>query len=470
MLFSRLASALAAVCTVLPVAGYSEVLPDYTASPPSISVPAQPSKESIIKLEITADLSGVQKAIANPNVIPNHFDEYGQPEENKYRWQFDTQSGPTVSLNNGRVSIDVTYHGDIETKGFLGGCHLNPVYPRFVISFAPTIQQDNQNWIIGTSNSAFNGSLAPGSDTKCSMFNIPVENKLMQLLNGPNVRDKALSAVKSAKISIPVAEVSKRVAGPFQFAIPSVATKLFVYPGLTSITAAPIEGTLSNATLKLALRGFPTAIIGQSAPPAQVKPVILSNAALPNGPSFSVIAPFSVAYSDITNSLKDGFKNAGPIDAAGQKFNVTDCVAADASGRVLLALTVKGPINGKVYFWGTPQFQGTSVVSVPDLQMAIETKTLLDKIKLGLADLVFGGLQQKLKAACRFDLSKEIRDVVNQMSGDHQISGGTLRLSEINIRPISAISKTTDLTCEVAVEGTALVRLSQHLSADGHLQ
>ncbi len=57
--------------------------------------------------------------------------------------------------------------------------------------------------------------------------------------------------------------------------------------------------------------------------------------------------------------------------------------ASDASGRALIAVQTGGSLDGTIYYWGTPQFEGGTVLAIPDLQMASESKIALDSIKVG---------------------------------------------------------------------------------------
>ena len=49
--------------------------------------------------------------------------------------------------------------------------------------------------------------------------------------------------------------------------------------------------------------------------------------------------------------------------------------ASDANGRMLIAVTVQGKINGTFYLWGTPRVRtGGSILDFPDIQLATESR------------------------------------------------------------------------------------------------
>jgi hypothetical protein len=83
--------------------------------------------------------------------------------------------------------------------------------------------------------------------------------------------------------------------------------------------------------------------------------------------------------------------------------------ASDVTGRTLLAVDTSGDVKGTLYYWGTPQLEHDgNIITIPDLQIANETKMALEEIKSGYWQMVNDELQPRLRQASTIDLSQRI--------------------------------------------------------------
>jgi hypothetical protein len=90
-------------------------------------------------------------------------------------------------------------------------------------------------------------------------------------------------------------------------------------------------------------------------------------------------------------------------------------------------LVVHGALDGDLYLWGTPavlQEGGRYVVRIPDLQTAVESRSLLERIGLAVWQAVGGGLEGVLKDKLHLDVTDKINDAKGAMSGRKVLAAG----------------------------------------------
>jgi hypothetical protein len=130
--------------------------------------------------------------------------------------------------------------------------------------------------------------------------------------------------------------------------------------------------------------------------------------------------------------------------------------ASDSAGRVLIAIRTVGDIKGPIYYWGTPRLEGGgTVMTIPDLQMAAESKKMLDDIKVGYWQLIDQQLREKLKAAARVDLTDRIARMKTAMTGTHKSGDLTMDVRMARQQPQRAYSTPGALVADILFEGTA---------------
>jgi hypothetical protein len=126
------------------------------------------------------------------------------------------------------------------------------------------------------------------------------------------------------------------------------------------------------------------------------------------------------------------------------------------TGRTLLSVHTSGDVKGTLYYWGTPQLEREgNVITIPDLQIANETKIALEEIKSGYWQMVNNELEPRLQEASTLDLSQRIGSMKQALSGQHQSGGFALDLL-LAKQQASQVASTKDaLVADVLLEGTA---------------
>ena len=95
------------------------------------------------------------------------------------------------------------------------------------------------------------------------------------------------------------------------------------------------------------------------------------------------------------------------------------------------------------------------MITIPDLQMANETKMALDEVKDGYWQMVDAELQPRLRQAATIDLGQRIGNMKSALSGQHK-SGGLAMDLLIGRQEAGQVSSTKDaIVADVLLEGTA---------------
>ncbi len=118
-------------------------------------------------------------------------------------------------------------------------------------------------------------------------------------------------------------------------------------------------------------------------------------------------------------------------------------------------MKVGGNLSGTIYYWGTPQFEGGTVLAIPDLQMSSESKTALDSIKVGYWQIVDRALKEKIRRAAMVDLAPQIGKMRSVMTGQHKIGDMTMDIKVERQQTERAYSTPQALVVDIILEGTA---------------
>jgi hypothetical protein len=147
-----------------------------------------------------------------------------------------------------------------------------------------------------------------------------------------------------------------------------------------------------------------------------------------------------------------------PMKVGGDDMVIEQATASDSSGKVLFTIRTAGNLNGRIYYWGTPRLDGAgSMLTFPDLQMASESKTMLDNIKVGYWQQADQSLRDKLQRAARVDLSDRIAKMQSAITGTHTSGEVTTVMTMAQQQPQRAYSTPGALVADILFEGTARV-------------
>ena len=130
------------------------------------------------------------------------------------------------------------------------------------------------------------------------------------------------------------------------------------------------------------------------------------------GEEFGVQVAVAVPATDLTQLVQPQLVGKR-LGSSAQSLLVQGVEVGDASGRVLLRLDVAGIYTGSLFLWGTPQLQtegGRQILHVPDLQVAAESSSRLQDLKVSLYELIEGNLADKVRPHLR--LQTELSQVL----------------------------------------------------------
>ena len=219
-----------------------------------------------------------------------------------------------------------------------------------------------------------------------------------------------------------------------------------------------LKGTVQRTTIPIVVKETPTATFENSCgKPSDSAMKVTSGAALREGQPYKVLASVTVPYSVVNQGLQEKLFHQ-PMRVGTDNMVIDQATASDSSGKVLITIRTAGDLNGTIYYWGTPRLEGVgSVLTIPDLQMASESKTMLDNIKVGYWQLVDQSLRGKLQTAARVDLSDRIAKMESAITGTHTSGDVTTAMTMARQQPQRAYSTPGALVADILFEGTASV-------------
>jgi len=180
--------------------------------------------------------------------------------------------------------------------------------------------------------------------------------------------------------------------------------------------------------------------------------------AVQEGQPYKILLSVPVPYALLTQQLQDRLfhQEAKLPTTFYNTLTIERAVASDVNGRSLLAVETSGAVSGTLYYWGTPRLEHEgNVITIPDLQMANETKMALDEVKDGYWQMVDDELAPRLRQAATIELAQRIGSMKSSLSGQH-MSGGLAMDLLIGRQEAVQVSSTTDaLVADVLLEGTA---------------
>lgn len=461
-LITRLSWAILAVA--LPACSHS--LPEYTAKPvptklsqptSSVTVPAAPAPDSRLPVVLTVDLMPLEKALAA--AVPDKFSDADHPLGVDYRWTMVRDGEPEVSIQDGLVTVRSSYRGDIESRTVARGCRIDPIYPIVDTTAQLTLRQEGDFLVFGLTNPQMTMGTKPESDAKCNMFNIPVKDQLPELLNRDSLVQQMGQAVERGAFKISLHDLWDRLQGPMAMTVVPMNTQLCLYGKPAEMTVGEIKGTQQQTMIPILVKETPTAMVEDQCRKAAGSPLKVASGSVANdGRPYKVLTSVGVPYSLINQSLQSKLFHQELTFGGYLKDHVVveRATASDASGRMLITVETSGDVKGNIYYWGTPQMDSSGpLMTVPDLQMANESKAMLDEIKIGYWQRIDQQLKDKLQTASTIDLSDRLGKIRSAMTGQHKAGDLTLDMLMGKQYPQRAYSTPTGIVADILLEGTA---------------
>jgi hypothetical protein len=433
--------------------------PPITSAPPSFTATGQPvaqPPEAQWPLAVKTDLRPIQRAIQAS--LPERFTDATHPLGRDYRWTFVRDGLPEVNIQDGLVTIRAPYRGEIEARELAQSCRLGPLYPVFEGGGQLQVRQDGSVLVFVMDQPRLTTVLKPESETKCNLFALPVKDQLRDLLDRDGLERQIAQAITPDTLRIPIAQVWQELQGPINLPSGSPAGSLCLYGKPSEIQIGSVSGTVEESTIKGAVRGKPMAAYE----PDCAHPVPANHLQVKNGvpmaedKPFRILGSMTVPYETINHDLQSKLFHQQIVTAGGDTLTVERALASDANGRMLLTVETSGDVNGTLYYWGTPYLGGDgTMVTVPDLQMANESKKALDGIKIGYWHSVDDKLRERIQSALETDMSQQVSKMKSSLSGRHKLGDLALNMALARQRSASAFSTPQALVANVVFEGTA---------------
>lgn len=453
----------------------SHTLPPYSAKPvPSphsavsvpaaMQVPVSQLPDATLPVTLVLDLTPLERTLRT--TMPERFSEAQHPLGSDYRWNFVREGEPQVAIQDGWVSIHATYKGDIEAKTAARGCRLDPVYPVLDTTGPLELRQEGEALFLSLKNPQTTIGLKPESESKCNMFNSPVKDQLAELLNRGALDQSFQQAVDEGRFQIPLQQVWTRLQTPVAVNVAPSNTQACIYGKPAGMAVGAMKGTVQRTTIPILVKETPTATFETSCGKASDSDMkVTSGAPLLKGQAYKVLASVAVPYSVVNQGFQEKLFHQ-PMKVGAEEMMIEQATASDSSGNVLIMTYIAGDLNGPIYYWGTPRLDGGgSVLTIPDLQMASESKTMLDNIKVGYWQLVDESLRPFLQRAARVDLTDRIAKMKAAITGRHTNGDMTTEMTLMQQQPQRAYSTPGAIVADILFEGTAGVTAPVALEA-----
>jgi hypothetical protein len=227
-----------------------------------------------------------------------------------------------------------------------------------------------------------------------------------------------------------------------------------------------MKGSGQRMTIPIVVKETPTATFEASCGKASDSAMkVTSGAVLLKGQPYKVLASVTVPYSVVNQGLQEKLFHQ-PMKVGAEEMMIEQVTASDSSGNVLITAHTAGDLNGPIYYWGTPHLDGVgSVLTIPDLQMASESKTMLDNIKVGYWQLVDGSLRPALQRAARVELTDRIAKMKAAITGRHTNGDMITEITLMQQQPQRAYSTPGAIVADILFEGTANVSAPVRMEA-----
>ena len=429
-----------------------------TIAPLNASGKQAQAPESILPVTLTADLTPVKRAIQA--AVPDRFTDEGHPLAKDYRWQFVREGEPEVLIQDGLVKYKAVYRGEIESSA-ARACRLDPLFPVLEGSGRLMLREQDQSLLVTMSDSRTSINLKPESDSKCNMFNVVVKDQLIELFQQEAINQQIGQSLERAGYSIPIQLVGDRLQEPM--VVGQSNSQVCLYGKVQDFTLGSLKGPAQQTTIMGIARQTPVALYQtpcqRSATTRPLKVYMDKTAVgVQEGQPYKVLLSVPVPYAILTQQLQDQLyhQEANLPTMFSNTLTIERAVASDVNGRSLLSVETSGAVIGTLYYWGTPRLgHEGNVITIPDLQMANETKMALDEVKDGYWKMVDDELGPRLRKAATIDLAQRIGDMKSALSGQHKAGGLAMDLL-MGRQEGGQVSSTKDaLVADVLLEGTA---------------
>lgn len=329
-----------------------------------------------------------------------------------------------TATEGGGLGIRYPISIDVAAGVGLFGCRSTGLSGTIVVRGRPTIDESGALYFADP-----RVELVQGGRIDCVGINVPAGDFLNQLLMP--IRQLVAQVVPSLRF--PLGSLFQRgaqeLARPRPLSFGGQPACLDLAP--SGLVLSPLtQGPGSSVALKLGIEVAPRLLLGECPSVPSAMPPQLSFREQVLGDEFAVMLSVAVPTSLLEPQLAAAL-NGKTLGAGANTVVVRRAQLGDANGRALVRLEVTGGFDGEIFLWGTPTVQpqnGRYVLSVPDLRMAVETESVLTRIKLALYQAFAGSLADMVKPHLVLDITdrvEQIRATLRQrvpLTGDASLS------------------------------------------------
>lgn len=240
--------------------------------------------------------------------------------------------------------------------------------------------------------------------------------------------------------------------------VASLNTRACMYGNPREMVLGGQKGTTQETVISGTAKEMPFITYEPTCAEAAPTVALVNSGALPSDSKpYTLVARIPLSYQQISHQLQSKlFHQSLFLDTSSDTAVIERVSASDANGRALVAIDMTGDLKGTIYYWGTPRLEeGGRIISVPDLQMANESKAAIDSIRFGYWQLVDRELNSKLRQAMTVDISSQVDRLKQTITGTHRSGGTTLDILITRQQPDHVRSTAQGLTATIMLEGTA---------------
>ncbi len=371
----------------------------------------------------------------------------------------------TFKDNEVQVSTILEYRAKVWVKPLLFeqtvSCGMDKERPRIRLTLA-TKYDLAENWHIRTTSRLVN--LEPVSQTErdqceVSVLKLDVTGKVVDAARGalPGMLKKADQKLSRVSIEKPITGIWYKLQNPISIA----KGTLFLEIKPQHIALGPITARDSNLVARLDLLASPRLVSGEK--PVNDSIPLPSLGRTSSGTDTAVVLIEGVlayaAANDLLGSAIEG-KKFGKWWA---RITVQDVnVVAAGKGRIVLAVTVKGRVNGTLYAVGTPAYDAaTDMITVPDLAFDVNSQGAL----AGVAGwLVNGPFLSEVRELAKIPAAKLLDNVIQIANKElnRELSKGVFLRGELDkATATNVLAAQRGLVARAAATGRLWVEISK---------
>lgn len=453
---------------LLAGAGCVKGRPDYSINVPPNVVDIRPPR-TVVFVQTPLRLSTLEAAIDRQ--LPGGSQGNINLGLVQLGWRLLRQPATVVPSADG-LAIRVPVVGDLTLGGGFLRCQSSGIGGALLLSARPTIEGGGDLVLRDVRT-----SVEPIGQIQCGGLPIPVAEVFSAMLRPLQSLAQQLSQVVKVPLGPALSQGIAELSTPRPLSLSGRKSCLDLHPSalvLAPPSAAP-DG-LHAIQVRIGLDVEPRLSLGDCPRGAGGPPSSLTVRQENLGEEFAMQVAVAVPMTDLKAVLAPQLVGKR-LGSAAQSLLVQGVEVGDASGRVLLRLDVAGIYTGSLFLWGTPQVTnegGRQILQVPDLQVAAESNSKLQDLKVAVYELVEGNLADKVRPHLRLDVTDKLLEAQRALSGTIQLQGGawqsvqpvaqTLGVSQVALRtelsqvlPLAVEAKPGVVVAYVLLRGRSLL-------------